>query len=329
MILLTGATGFLGHNLVPRLRGAGYPIRALVRPTSDTTFLQQFGVELAYADDISDAGAVLNACQGCRQVIHAAGHFRFWGNMADFWQPNVAGTKAMLDAAVAAGVERFIHISTIVVVGRTQGTLIDETTPCHPQEPYQLTKYEGEQLALAYHEKYGLPVVVLRPGAFYGPWGRYAFNRLFIEEPLRGWRIKVNGGRHITFPVFVPDVAQAILQALTRGEPGQIYNICSQSLSHNEVNAIISDLARISQWRLNIPAGLVISLARAWTAVSRITHREPFYPINMAPYVFQDWRINTAKAQKEMGFAPTPFAIGAAETLKWYWQQGILKGRNR
>lgn len=328
MILITGATGFLGHNLVPRLCQAGHPVRALVRPHSDTAFLRHCGVELAVTDDITDITAVTAAMQGCRQVIHAAGLFRFWGDLPTFWQTNVGGTAAVLQAAVDAGVERFIHISTIAVVGKTpQRGIITEKTPCHPQEHYQKTKLEGERLALAYHCEQGLPVIVLRPGAFYGPWGHYAFNRLFFEEPLKGWRIKVDGGRHITFPVFVPDVAQAILLALEKGRPGEIYNICGQSLDHNSVNAIVSDLAGIGHWRINVPTQAVLLLARAWTALSRFTHHEPFYPINMAPYVFQDWHVSYQKAETELGFVPTPFAVGARQTLQWYWEQGLLPRR--
>lgn len=325
MILVTGATGFLGHHLIPQLRAAGYPVKALVRPSSDTRFLQEFGVSLAYTDDISDPAAALTACQGCDQVIHAAGQFRFWGDSLSFWRTNVGGTNALLQAATAVSVQRFIHISTAVVVGKTpeQGVL-DETARCYPQEPYQRTKYEAEQLALTHHRENNLPVIVLRPGAFYGPYGRYAFNRLFFEEPLRGWRIKVDGGKRITFPVYVPDVVQGVMLALENGRAGEIYNICSQSLDHNSVNSVVSDLAGIGRWRINVPKWLVLTLARSWTAVSRVTHREPFYPINMAPYVFQDWHVSTAKAEKELGFRPTPFRIGVQETLHWYRQSGIL-----
>ncbi len=325
MILLTGATGFLGHNLIPRLIKSGYAVRALVRPTSDVTFLQEWGVELAYADDISDATAVNQACRGCKQVIHAAGRFRFWGSEAAFYKTNVLGTTAVLQAALSAGVERFIHISSIAVVGNSAAQLIDETTRCHPQEPYQISKFEGEKQALAAYKNEGLPLIVLRPGAFYGPWGRYAFNRLFFEEPLKGWRIKVDGGRHITFPVFAPDVAQGVMLAMDNGRFGQIYNICGQSLDHNSVNDMVSDRAGISRWRFNFPSSLVMLLARSWTALSQLTKREPFYPINMAPYVFQDWHVSNEKAKQELGFIPTPFAEGVQKTLEWYWEQGILR----
>lgn len=319
MILVTGATGFLGRYLIPLLVGEGYAVRALVRPTSDVSFLLAHGVELAYAADITDTTAVVEACRGCHQVIHAAGQFRFWGDLIDFWETNVEGTAVILHAASEAGVQRFIYVSTIAVAGHIEpGQIIDEEFPCQPQDAYQSTKYEGEKLALSYQARRGLPVVVIRPGAFYGPWGHYAFNRLFFTEPLHGWRIKVAGGKHIIFPVYTADVAQGILLALRHGRVGEIYNICGEALSHNEANVIVSELAGIYPWRLNVPKYGVLALAWVWTKLSRYTGREPFYPLNLRLYVFQDWRVSIAKARRELGFEPTPFREGARETLAWY-----------
>lgn len=326
MILVTGATGFLGHNLIPTLNAQGYKVRALVRPQSDTRFLLEQGVDLAYAEDINDEPAINRAMEDCWAVIHAAGHFRFWGNWADFWQANVGGTATVLAAAANHPIQRFIHISTIAVAGHPAGErIIDETYPAKPVGPYQRTKLEGEQLALAYQRERDLPVIVLRPGAFYGPWGHYAFNRLFFEEPLRGWRAKTDGGRHITFPAFVPDVAKGIVLALQKGQVGEIYNICGQSLDHNSLNAIVSDLAGISHFRLSAPRKLMVPLARVWTALSRYTGHEPIYPMGLEPYIFGDWLVSTAKAERELGFRATPFAIGAKITLEWYWQTGLFK----
>jgi dihydroflavonol-4-reductase len=248
-----------------------------------------------------------------------------WGNLCHFWETNVRGTDALLRAALQAGVQRVVYVSTVVVVGRTEaGRVVDETHPCRPQDAYQRTKWEAEQLALAYARRCGMEVVIARPGALYGPWGRYAFNRLFFEDPLRGLRIKVDDGSRLTFPAFAPDVARGIDAALDKGRAGQIYHLCGPSLTHNEANDAISDAAGISRRRLNMPSRPLVFLAHLWTLASRFTGREPFYPVNLAHYVFQDWQVSSEKAQAELGFETTPFDRGARLTLEWYRREGIL-----
>ena len=195
MIFVTGATGFLGHNLVAHLVAEGHPVRALVRPTSDTRQLRELGVELCLGD-VRDRARVAAALAGCEFVVHGAGLFRFWGDPATFERINAEGTANVMDAARRHGAQKVVHISTVAVVGRppAQGE-IDELTPCHPQDAYQRSKVDGENLVRDFWQRWQLPVVILRPGAFYGPWGHYAFNRLFFEDPLRGLLIRsITGG---------------------------------------------------------------------------------------------------------------------------------------
>jgi len=324
MILVTGATGFLGHSICPHLVRRGYPVRALARSGSEHAFLQSLGIQLAWGD-VRDLQTVIQAVDGCRAIIHAAGLFRMWGRREEFFASNVAGTHHLLEAAQRTGVERFIHISTIAVVGRppTGGTITEET-PCTPQDAYQESKRVAEQVVLRCHQEHGLPALILRPGAFYGPWGRYGFNRLFFEDPLKGLPLRVHRGRHITFPVYVADVAQAAERALWRGQPGQIYNICGPCLSHSEIGAVVEELTgRRIRW-LHVPAWGVITAARLWTALSAMTGREPYYPAGLYPYVFRDWQVSSQKAQRELGFVPTDFTTGVRATLAWYREQGIL-----
>jgi dihydroflavonol-4-reductase len=323
MILVTGATGFLGHNLVPLLIGRGHRVRALVRPASDPSFLRECGVELALGDT-RDAESVNAAVAGCDAVIHAAGKFRFWGRHDEFVSVNVEGTRNVLEAATSAGVQRFVHISTLAVIGRPEpGMLITEETLCRPVDDYQRSKLEGEILARACYTERGLPAIVLRPGAFYGPWGRYAFNRLFFEDPLKGLPLRVHHGRHVTFPIFVPDLCGVIESALTNGRPGEIYNVCGPCLTHNEVNAVVGRLAGVRRW-IEAPGWGMIALAKVWTALARLTRTEPYYPANMAPYVFCDWNVSSGKARADLKLCPTPFEDGARQTLEWYWAQGIF-----
>lgn len=324
MILVTGATGFLGHNLVPVLIEHGYPVRALVRRSSQWQPLADLGVELAWGDT-RDFASVCAAMEGCRIVVHGAGLFRFWGRYEDFYATNVLGTCHVLEAARCAGVDRFIHISTVAVAGRPKpGTLIDEAYLCDPVDAYMHSKLDGEWLAREYYRSHDLSTIILRPGAFYGPWGRYAFNRLFFEDPYRGLPIRVHRGRHMTFPIFVPDLARVVLNTVSLGRPGEIYNVSGPSLAHREVNAITSRLVgRTPRW-IDMPAPLIIAFAQAWTALSHFTRREPYYPINMAPYVFSDWIVDSRKAERELDFKPTPFEDGARVTIQWYRDIGIL-----
>jgi len=322
-ILVTGATGFLGHSLCPYLIEHGYRLRALVRPSADWHFLRDMGVELAWGD-VRDAGAVRAACAGCCAVVHAAARFRFWGARQDFFSINVEGTRNMLEAALQSRVERFVYISTIAVIGKPRGrAIIDEDYPPLPQDDYQASKLEAERLALSYHREHGLHVIVLRPGAFYGPGSRYAFNRLFFEDPLKGIQVQVHHGKHIVFPVYIKDVAQGIELCLRRGQPGEIYNISGECLTHREVNEIVDRLLGYRILRLNAPAWLMLALARIWTWLSRYTGQEPYYPLNLATYVFCDWIVSSAKARRELGFVPTPFEAGARTTLDWYLKLGI------
>jgi dihydroflavonol-4-reductase len=276
--------------------------------------------------NVDDPASLQCAMEGCHYVIHAAALFRFWGDPATFERTNVQGTAHVLETALRHKIKRFVHLSTAVVVGKPPANaIIDEATPCQPADPYQRSKYDAENFVRMYGKATGLPAIILRPGAFYGPHGHYAFNRLFFEDPLKGLLIQVHHGQRYTFPAFVPDVARTAVAALQAGRPGEIYNVSGESLTHHDVNAIVSRLAHITALRFNAPEKLMLAVARYLTRRAEHTHREPYYPTNLAGYVFQDWKISSAKAQSELGFAATPFENGARQTLEWYWASGFFK----
>lgn len=323
VICVTGGTGFLGHHLVPRLLAEGYRLRLLVRRTSDVRWLPEQGVDPVLGD-ITDPESVRRAMDGCVYVVHAAALFRFWGPESDFQRVNVEGTRIVAREALQAGVRRLVHISAVAVVGEVPpGVVIDEQTPCHPCDPYQRTKYAAERLVLDMAARERLPVVVLRPGAIYGPHGRYAFNRLFIEDPWRGLHIQVEGGRRLTFPVFGPDVAEAVCLALQRGRLGEVYNICDHPVTHVHINHLVSRLAGMNPRRWNVPRQALIGLAALMECWASWSGREPFYPLNLRHYVFADWCVSSEKAVRELGFQPTPLEKGLRETIAWFRTLGF------
>jgi nucleoside-diphosphate-sugar epimerase len=116
----------------------------------------------------------------------------------------------------------------------------------------------------------------------------------------------------------VGDAARAIEAALARGRVGQIYNVSNRSISHREANKIISTLAGRSSWRINVPGWLMLNFVKLLEFVACFTKREPFYPKNLEPYVFNDWQVDSSKAQRELQFTPSTFSQGAQKTLEWY-----------
>jgi dihydroflavonol-4-reductase len=317
-ILVTGGTGFLGRHLLPALCRRGDVVRVLTRHPDAYPWLARYPRLEIVRGDITQPETVQRAVAGCRQVIHAAGMFRFWGDPARFEETNVGGTDIMLKAAREAGVERLIHISTIALIGSPDpDRIVDENHPTRPADAYQKSKLLAEQRVTAAVEA-GLPAIILRPGAYYGPLGHYAFNRLFFRDPMRGIIMQVNGGRYITFPVYIEDVVQGVLKAFECGRVGEIYNICGDSLTHKEAFDIICEEARLWFPRLTIPGWVGVATARVLTAIGSLLGQEPFWPITLRSYVYNYWRVSSEKARRELGFVPTDFRTGARRTIAWY-----------
>lgn len=319
MIFLTGGTGFLGRHLVPLLCRAGYKTRVLTRHPEQNLWLHRYPQVEIIRGDLQDADILMKGVEGCQYVVHAGGMFRFWGNEESFQVTNAQGTENVLKAAVNAKVERFVYISTVAVVGQPDPSgIVDETHPAHPADAYQRSKWQAEQIAMRYCREQNLPVVILRPGAYYGPLGHYAFNRLFFKDPMRGIIMQVDGGRYIIFPAYIGDVAQGVLLALDKGRVGEVYNICGDWIQHRDVFDIVCEEAHLRWPRMPIPGWLGIFTARVMEAFSAVTNTEPFWPLNLRSYVYNNWRVSTEKARRELGFRPIDFREGAQRTIAWY-----------
>lgn len=318
MIFVTGGTGFLGRHLIPALCRAGYNLRVLTRTPQRHQWLYQYpNLDIIKGDLATGEG--LEAVAGCEYVVHAAALFSMWQGAGDFAAINKRGTENLLHAATNAAVKRLIYTSTIAVVGNPDPDIpLDENHPPRPADPYQQSKLDAEQLIRTAHENNVLETITLRGGAFYGPLGTYAFNRLFFTDPMRGIIMQADGGDYIIFPVYIADVVQAIMLSLTAGRSGEIYNICGETLAHKAAFDIVCEEAQLRWPRLYMPRWIGVNFSRLLEIVSNLTGREPFYPLDLRWYVFNDWRVITEKAQSELGFVPTPFREGARRTIAWY-----------
>ncbi len=130
--------------------------------------------------------------------------------------------------------------------------------------------------------------------------------------------MQINGGRYIIFPAYIADVVQGIFLAMERGQDGEVYNISGDWIAHKEAFDIICEEANIRWPRANIPGWMGIWTSRVLEVFSQLTGREPFWPINLRSYVYNNWRVSNDKARQELGFVPTEFRKGAKRTIAWY-----------
>jgi nucleoside-diphosphate-sugar epimerase len=195
MNLVTGATGLLGSHIVEQLRRRDLPVRVLVRPGADRTWLETQGVEFA-AGDITDPASLQRACRGADAVFHSAAKVGDWGPWDEFQRVTIDGTRNVIAAATAAGVRRLVHISSISVYGYyTDDATIDETWPTayglYRWAYYSKSKVAAEELAWEAHRAGRIEVAIIRPAWIYGERDRTTIARLY--RMLKAGQAKILG----------------------------------------------------------------------------------------------------------------------------------------
>lgn len=235
MILITGATGYLGSVVVHRAVAAGYAVRALVRDPHRAATLLPAGVEVAVAD-LLDGDALRAAADGCAAVLHLGG--TVGGDPDLLRRTNVEGTRAVLAAARAAGVGRFVHTSTGAAVLDADGLMADEPVgPPALTDPYSASKTAAEELV---RSATGMETVIVRPGAIYGPSprGPESYNALFLAA-VRG-EVPAVVDSAVGW-ILAEDAAEGHLLALTRGVPGRAYVLCGEVATFGRVLRLVTD----------------------------------------------------------------------------------------
>jgi len=232
MNLITGATGLLGSHICEQLAGRGESVRALVRKTSDTRFLESLGVELAVGD-ITDPASLPAAMKGVETVYHAAARVGDWGPWREFVAISIDGTANMLAAAREAGVKRFLHVSSISAYGHPdgEGMVLDESAPLgvklHKWSYYSRAKVEAEKLVWAVGEADDLPVTVCRPSWMYGPRDRASMPRIIRAIAAGKGKLIGKGSNRLNLTYAGNEAEGCILAATCPEAVGEAYNLSS------------------------------------------------------------------------------------------------------
>ena len=318
--LVTGATGFLGWHVVQVLNQRGVPVRALVRRPEAARALD---AELVVGD-LRDAESVERAMAGCGVAFHVAADYRLWvRDSREMFRSNVDGTRNVLEAASRAGVERIVYTSTVGCIGFINNGLGDETTRATLADmagPYKRSKFQAEQVALEYARK-GLPVVIVNPTAPVGehdvkptPTGQT------IVDFLRGaMPAYLDTGLNI---VDARETAEGHWLACERGRAGERYILGSENLTLRE---IFETLARISGRpapRQRIPWIVAWMAGVISTGLAEVTGREPRVPLAAVQMARKKMWVSHAKAERELGFRPSPAAVALGKAAEWFQSHG-------
>jgi nucleoside-diphosphate-sugar epimerase len=318
-ILITGATGFTGGHLCERLSREGHQVRALVRDQSRCSELNRWGVETV-TGDLRDPESLKAAAKGIDAVYHIAALFRPENvSRKEMWENNVQGTKNMLDAAVNAGVQRFIHCSTIGVHGDIKNPPANEETAYGPGDYYQESKTAGEKIALQYMRDAKLPIVIFRPGGIYGP---RDLRFLKLIRPIKAGRFIMLGSGEVVYQmIYIDDLVDGILLCGTREEAiGKVYILTGgEPTTLNQLVRVIAEALGVRPPWLRFPvtpvyiAGFLCELL--------------FKPLGINPPLYRrrvDFFRKTrcfdiSKAKSELGFCPkTDRKTGIKLTADWY-----------
>jgi dihydroflavonol-4-reductase len=323
--LVTGATGYLGAELVRELRRRDREVRALVRSPGAAARLDGTGAETVEGD-VLDPASLDRALAGVARVFHMAGVV---GHRAadepKLRAVNVDGAKNVLAACAQAGVERVVFTSSVAAVGpaggpghpRDEGSWLIDGDDGRADFRYGRTKAAGEQAALAAAAD-GLDVVITNPGFVIGPGDVYRVSSWPVEEYLRGWlRFTVPGGLSY---VDARDIVTGHLQAEERGRSGERYILTNDAgnLSHRDFFALVGTVTGVRRRQLELPTGVLRPALRAGSAL-----RIPL-PLDDQELVSSShwWYFTAAKARSELGFAVRPIEDTIRDTADWLRADG-------
>jgi nucleoside-diphosphate-sugar epimerase len=321
--LVTGATGFIGSRLVEELVHRGEAVRALVRPTSTADRPHHPGVTVIEGDILAP-DTLSRATAGCARVFHLAGYARNWArDPRAYHEHNVVGTRNVLAAAREAAVEKIVVTSTVVTLGPTPpGIVGDETTARATSlffTAYERSKTEAEREALATAAE-GLPVVAVNPTRVFGP-GRLTEGNsvtLMIDLRARGrFPFLLAGGANVGNYAFVEDVVRGHLLAMDRGRPGERYILGGENVSLKGFFALVDRMSASHRLTISLPAALARVYAHIEERKARWLGAYPRITPGWVATFLHDWAFSSAKAERELGYAPTPLVDGMRSTYEW------------
>jgi len=326
-ILVTGATGFVGSAVLRALVERGEAVRVLARPSSPRRNLDGVACEVVLGD-MTDPASMARAMAGVRRLYHVAADYRLWArDPGELRRANLSGAQAVMDAALAAGVERIVYTSSVATLRAADAaTVVDETAPLAETEAigaYKQSKVAAERLVEQMVAERGLPAVIVNPSTPIGPRDikPTPTGRMVLEAAQGKIPAFVDTGLNL---VHVDDVAAGHLLAMDRGRVGERYILGGQDLSLREMLTEIAALTGRKPPTLALPRGPLYPLAYAAEAIAQVTGKEPMLTRDALKMASHHMFFSSAKAEQELGYSARPHLEALRDALAWFREAGRL-----
>ncbi len=330
---VTGASGFIGANLVQELAARGHRVKALLRANSDVRGLQ--GVEFErVTGDVADPAKLAAAMRGCDWCFHVAASYHLWlRDYAPMYAANVEGTRHVLEAAAQAGCSRIVYTSTVGCIGlprEVNGVLAptDETTPvaeAQMSNHYKLSKWRAEVVARELAAK-GLPIVIVNPSAPVGPRDvkPTPTGQVIVDFLNRQMPAYLDTGLNW---VHVRDVAIGHILAAEKGRVGERYILgnAEGNWTMRRAFAVLQEITGVPAPKFQVPYAIALAAAHVDEMISKFSGKPPKAPlagVRMAKYKMF---FNPTKAIRELDLPQTPPRQALADAVAWFRANGQLE----
>ena len=328
MILVTGASGFVGSAVARQLLQAGEQVRVLVRSTSSRVNVADPKLQIVEGD-LRDPASLVRALQGVGVLFHVAADYRLWArNDNDIIRTNVEGTRALMDAAKRSGVERIVYTSSVATLkARPGGAPSDETFPLDETSAvgaYKYSKVVAERLVEKMVAEQGLPAVIVNPSTPIGPGDvrPTPTGRIIVEAASGRMPAYVDTGLNL---VHVEDVAAGHIAAWKKGRIGERYILGGQDVLLGDMLTEIARQVGRAPPKLRLPRRLIYPIAYGAEAIAYVTGKEPFVTTTGLKLAKDLMFFSSAKAERELDYHPRPYIEAIADAITWFRQNGYLK----
>ncbi|WP_347988963.1 hopanoid-associated sugar epimerase [Methylomonas sp. AM2-LC] len=325
---LTGSTGFIGAAVARLLIAKGHNLRVLTRANNDRRNIKGLDVEIIEGD-LAKPESYSHALQDCNYLFHVAADYRIWVPDANaMHRVNVEGSRALMLAALDAGVERIVYTSSVATLGlHKNGTPATENTVSTVSDMvgiYKQSKFlaEAEVRKLITDEK--LPAIIVNPSSPIGPRDiKPTPTGRIIVDSIKG-RIPayVDTGLNI---VHVDDVANGHWLAFERGQIGQRYILGGENLSLCDILGIIAEIENRPAPRIKLPCKAILPLAFGMELAARLTGREPMISRDALSMAKNKMFFNSTKAELELGYSARPAREAIHDAINWFRAEGYCE----